>query len=126
VRGDAISLIDINPTILEILGMPNHPNFQGQPVLNHPRNNPIYILSHGIIKAMGVVEYPWKYFGSSKEAPRLVNLESDPAESIDRSVDYPEKVQELQQAIERFRQQQLYYYQYMSDQERAEYYPPRL
>jgi hypothetical protein len=106
--------------------MPNHPNFQGQPVLNNPRKNPIYILSHGIIKAMGVVDYPWKYFGSSKEAPRLVNLESDPAESMDLSAEYPEKLLAMQQAIEQFRQQQLYYYQYMSEQERTEYYPPRL
>lgn len=125
-RGDAISLIDINPTILEILGMPNHPNFQGQPVLNKARQNPIYILSHGLIKASGVVDYPWKYFGSSKEPPRLVNLDSDPSESMDVSAHYPEKTLELQQAIEHFRQQQLYYYQFMSRSERAQYYPPRL
>lgn len=126
VRDDAISLIDINPTILEILGMPNHPNFQGQPILKNPRNDYIYILSHGIIKAMGVVDYPWKYFGSSKELPRLVNVETDPAESLDLSAEYPGKVEELQQAIEHFRQQQLYYYQYISPHERSQYYPPRL
>ena len=126
VRDDAISLIDINPTILEILGMPNHPNFQGQPVLHNPRTNYIYILSHGIINAMGVVDYPWKYFGSSKESPQLVNLDTDPEESMDLSAEYPGKVEELQQAIEHFRQQQLYYYQYMSPDERAQYYPPRL
>ena len=125
-RSDAISLIDINPTILEILGMPNHPNFQGKPILEHPREDSIFILSHGIIKAMGIVDYPWKYFGSSKEPPRLVNLETDPAESMDLSAEHPEKVQALQQDIERFRQQQLYYYQYMSPRERSEYYPPRL
>jgi arylsulfatase A-like enzyme len=125
-RNDAISLIDINPTILEILGMPNHPNFQGQPILERPREDSIFILSHGIIKAMGIVDYPWKYFGSSKEPPRLVNLETDPAESMDLSAEHPEKVLALQEDIERFRQQQLYYYQYMSPRERSEYYPPRL
>lgn len=125
-RSDAISLIDINPTILEILGMPNHPNFQGQPILERPREDSIFILSHGIIKAMGIIDYPWKYFGSSKEPPRLVNLETDPAESMDLSALHPEKVQALQQDIEHFRQQQLYYYQYMTPRERSQYYPPRL
>jgi arylsulfatase A-like enzyme len=124
-RDDPISLIDINPTILEIMGMPNHPNFQGQPILESPRKKPIYILSHGIIKAMGIIDYPWKYFESSKEPPRLVNLEADPAESTDLSAEHPEKVEALQQDIEHFRQQQLYYYQYMNPRERAQYYPPR-
>lgn len=101
-RDDPVSLIDINPTILEVLGMPNHPNFQGQPVLDSPRSDYIYILSHGIIKAMGIVDYPWKYFGSSIEPPRLVNLETDPSESLDLSAEYPEKIEELRPAIERY------------------------
>ena len=126
VRDDPISLIDINPTILEILGMPNHPNFQGRPILEKPREDPVFILSHGIIKAMGVIDYPWKYFGSTKEAPQLFNLESDPQETADLAAGHPEKVEELQQSIEHFRQQQLYYYQSMSPRERAQYYPPRL
>ena len=106
--------------------MRNHPNFQGRPILENPREDPIFILSHGIIKAMGIIDYPWKYFGSSKEPPRLINLETDPAESTDLSAGHPEIVEELQQAIERFRQQQLYYYRFMSPRERAQYYPPRL
>ena len=55
-----------------------------------------------------------------------VNLETDPAESMDLSAEHPEKVLALQEDIERFRQQQLYYYQSMSPRERSEYYPPRL
>ena len=57
-RDDPMSLIDINPTILEMPGMQNHPNFQGRPILEKPREDPVFILSHGIIKAMGVIDYP--------------------------------------------------------------------
>ncbi len=126
VRDDAISLIDINPTILEVLGMENHPNFQGQQVLENPRNNPIYILSHGVIKAMGIVEFPWKYFKSETRHPVLVNLETDPSEVEDLSSQYPEKLMELKEEVEWFRQQQLYYYQDISSEEREKHYPPRL
>ncbi len=125
-RNDPISLIDINPTILEVLGMGNHPNFQGQPILKGPRKGPIYILSHGIVKAMGVVDYPWKYFTSESHPPCLVNLETDPSELTDLSGQYPEKLLQLNRETERFRQQQLYYYREMTPEERDEYYPPRL
>ncbi len=126
IRDDAISLIDINPTILEVLGMENHPNFQGQQVLDKPRSNPIYLLSHGVVKAMGVVDFPWKYFRSETQPPRLINLATDPSESTDLSSQYPDELQKLREEVERFRQQQLYYYRDMTPEEREEYYPPRL
>ncbi len=57
-RQDPISLIDINPTILEIMGLNNHPNFQGQPVLHAHRVEPIYLVSHSLVKSLGIVSYP--------------------------------------------------------------------
>lgn len=126
VRYDAISLIDINPTILEVLGMNNHPSFQGQPVLRKPRSNPIYFLSHGLVKGIGIVDYPWKYVASETSPPRLINLESDPAESTNVSSEYPERVEEMKKQMEIFRQQQLYYYLNMPSEERGMNYPPRL
>ncbi len=125
-RNDPISLIDINPTILEAIGMANHPNFQGQQVLNAPRSSPIYIMSHSVVKAMGIVDFPWKYFWTETRGPRLLNLETDPSESADLSAEHPEKLQELKLQLETYRQQQLYYYQDLEPDERSRYYPPRL
>lgn len=124
-RPDAISLLDINPTILEMLGMPNHPNFQGEPILNQPRSGYIHLLSHGIIKAMGIVDYPWKYFTSARDGAMLVNLDIDASESEDLSGQFPEKLEAMQTALGEFYRKQLYYYRGLSPEERSLFYPPQ-
>ena len=125
VRSDSISLIDINPTILEILGVENHPNFQGRQVLRHPRNEPVYLVSHSLVKSYGIVAYPWKYFTSERDGERLSNLEADPDELKDFSADQPEQVNELKQKLQLFQQRQLYYYTVLPQRERDECYPPQ-
>jgi arylsulfatase len=123
-RTDAISLIDINPTILEILGQPNHPNFQGQQVLKKPRNGYIYLLSHGVIKSHGILEYPWKYIISQREGELLFNLERDPLETNDVSKLSPERFEQLKQELAAYHQRQMYYYSVLSEKDRSESYPP--
>ena len=125
VRSDSISLIDINPTILEILGLENHPNFQGRPVLRRPRNEPVYLVSHSLVKSHGIVDYPWKYFTSERDGERLSNLETDPDELQNFSADQPERMNELKQKLQLFQQRQLYYYTVLPQRERDESYPPQ-
>ena len=124
VRADPISLIDINPTILEILGMENHPNFQGRPVLKHERGAPIYLLSHGVIKAHGIIDYPWKYIASERDGELLLNLEQDPAETTDFSQGHPDIYARLKEQLKLYQMSQLYYYNVLPQEERDRLYPP--
>lgn len=125
VRHDAVSLIDINPTILEILGMKNHPNFQGRQVLRHKRDAPIYLLSHGVIKSHGIVDYPWKYIASESDGEWLLNLEDDPSEWTDYSNDHTDVLSDLKERLKLYQLRQLYYYNVLPQQERDLFYPPR-
>jgi arylsulfatase A-like enzyme len=125
VRNDPISLIDLNPTILDVLGLSNHPNFQGIPVLHHPRDKPIYLISHSLVKSHGIVEYPWKYFTSERDGDQLLNLEIDPEESADLSEEFPERLEAMKNKLQLFQLRQLYYYNVLPQSERDHVYPPQ-
>jgi len=124
-REDPISLIDINPTILEILGMGNHPNFQGRQVLEAGRGAPVYLVSHGVIKAHGIVDYPWKYISSERDGELLLNLEQDPAEGTDFSENHPGIFTRLKEQLRLYQLRQLYYYTVLPQEERNHLYPPQ-
>lgn len=126
VRNDPISQIDINPTILEILGMENYPSFQGEPILNNPRTNPIYFICHSINRGIGILDYPLKFILPDTRRQHLTHIEEDPAEIIDYSSQDPERMLELRKQLEIFRQQQLYYYMDLPAEERSNLFPPRL
>jgi len=125
IREDPISLIDINPTILEILGLDNHPNFQGRPVLEHQRGAPIYLVSHGVIKSHGIVDYPWKYISSERDGEWLIHLKKDPTEWTDFSDEQPGVLAQLKEQLQLYQMRQLYYYTVLPQEERDRLYPPK-
>lgn len=125
VREDPISLIDLNPTILEVLGLPNHPNFQGRQVMAQPRRKPIYLISHSLVKSHGIIDWPWKFFTSERDGEQLLNLEIDADESADLSDEYPEVMERMKHALQVYQRRQLYYYNVLPQAERDGYYPPQ-
>lgn len=121
-RNDAVSLIDIPPLILELLGLPNHPNFQGRQILEpsgEARN--IFATARGMIPLDGVFQYPWKFIRRGKDAGILFNTKIDPGERVDLVKHYPDKAEELSRTLSLYRRAQLTYYSRLS----KEYYPPR-
>lgn len=124
-RDDPISLIDLNPTILEILGLPNHPNFQGKPILNASRDTPIYLISHSLVKSHGIIDWPWKYFISDRDGEALLNLELDPEESADWSADFPGVLERMKNKLQIYQLRQLYYYNVLPQNDRDQVYPPQ-
>lgn len=125
IRKDAVSLIDINPTVLELLGLGNHNNFQGEQVIRgNPENRYIFMTAQGVIPVEGVVQYPWKYIIAKVVGiKRLVNVEIDPSEQKDFSDAYPDKRMELEGALGTYVISQMKYY--CSSPLKSTCYPPK-
>jgi len=121
-REDAISLIDINPSILEMLELKNHPNFQGKSVIKSIYDNRyLFITAQGLIPIDGVISYPWKLIHNTREGEMLLNMAVDPSESFDLSNEYPKKRKELEEALNYYLSAQIQYYNQLA----RNYYPPK-
>ena len=122
-------LIDLEPTLLGLLGLTPHPNFQGIDALatNRPPREQRWLYFH--------VENPvahadallwmgrWKYtYNRQTRQESLFDLEADSAENDDLSARRPELTQRLHEVLQTWRQRQLAYYQFPMYYER--YFPP--
>jgi arylsulfatase A-like enzyme len=79
-RGGVVSLLDAAPTVLDLLGLPNVPGFQGSSALDgQPRMAPFYAdYSLGVL---GVRDGRFKYiYELESRRARLFDLERDPGE----------------------------------------------
>ena len=122
--------VDLAPTVLHLLGMDSHPNFQGIDILSQNRV-PLserllffHVLSP-IARADAVLlAGRWKYMVShDKPLGVLYDLDNDPSESTDLSTTNPMMRRVLATAVSRWRAQQLAYYHFAAYYER--FYPPR-
>jgi len=119
---EGISLVDVVPMVLELLGLPNHPNLQGKRVIgNRFRERNLFVTSQGVITANAVVQHPWKLIRTRGIAPKLVNAEFDPSERRDLSEDYPVKRLELDAVLDHYVRSQLGYYEGHA----SGFYPPQ-
>lgn len=121
--------VDLAPTIVNLLGMPEHPNFQGINVFDDNRIRAderllyFHVLSP-IARADAVsLGGRWKYM-TSLDHPYgvLFDLETDPTESRDVSESFPEIRKLLKTALATWRSEQLAYYHFASYFE--VFYPP--
>jgi arylsulfatase len=127
----AVQLIDISPTILSLLGLPAHGNYQGravvQPAGSPTRLPPATIFSSAQIFAHEdmVLVWPWKYVenGRGNEA-RLFDLSRDPGERDDLVTREPERRRALRRCLDEFRDSQLTYFADDSDYQ-SHFFPPR-
>ncbi|MFC1745868.1 sulfatase-like hydrolase/transferase [Candidatus Riflebacteria bacterium] len=111
-RRDVVSTIDIIPSVLKIIGLSNHPNFQGRNIIDQVyKNRKIYMTSQGIVPADAVVQYPWKFIRYKMwREPQLINLELDRDEKKDFSKAHPREVKELARALNQYISEHMYYY----------------
>jgi len=124
-----LELIDLAPTVLGLLGLSPHPNFQGIDALaaNRPPREQRWLYFH--------VENPvthadallwmgrWKYtYNRQSREESLFDLEVDPAENDDLSTQRQELTRWLRGVLQTWRQRQLAYYQFPMYYER--YFPP--
>jgi arylsulfatase A-like enzyme len=120
-----ISHIDLFPTILDLLGLPNHPSFQGTSAIASSAQRRIYLHSNAFVGQDGVVLWPWKLLITfwPRKNVELYNLVLDPSEMDDRARREPEIVRGLIGDLARFRSLQIAYYAQAKNTEA--YHPPR-
>lgn len=79
-----MSQLDILPTVLELLGLPPHPSFQGQPLSERERpgaHDGIFFTLHGLRAEDGLVCWPWKIVYDLTDHRIMVHdLAEDPTE----------------------------------------------
>ncbi|RLE25573.1 MAG: hypothetical protein DRJ61_08410 [Acidobacteria bacterium] len=107
-----VQTIDIAPTILELLGLPAHPDMQGtslvrdlrEPLAQHSGRPALlessFCLYHfGWAPLRGLRTDRWKYVLAPK--PELYDLESDPGEFYNLVSSMPERAAEMDAELER-------------------------
>jgi arylsulfatase A-like enzyme len=121
----AISSIDILPSLLDLMNLKIHPNFQGKSFLERKRSqeNHIFSTAQGVRHADAVIEYPWKLVKVKSEGIKLLNTSVDKSESRDLSDEYPEMQRKLEIVLNKYIISQMTYYKGIQSV-RDEYYQP--
>lgn len=120
--------VDIAPSITGLLGLPNHPSFQGIDLFATPENpsRAAYMVAQTPdAYQYGIVRAGFKLiFDERLRVHRLFNLETDPGEKQDVATAEPVIVKELATRLNTWRKLQIDYYSDPTVQKRE--YPPIL
>jgi arylsulfatase A-like enzyme len=118
--------LDVAPSILDLLGLPAHPGFQGISLFESapdPARSIFMIAQTPSAYEYAIVRSGFKLHYPEKEGTYILNdLERDPGETINVAVSRPELVADLSARLKRWRDEQLAYYDDLSRQSRE--YPP--
>ncbi len=120
--------IDIPPTLLELLGLPPHPSFQGISLLKpdpSPRRSVRLVSQTPLAHQYAVVRNGMKLiYDAESNRYALFDLIGDPSEKHDLAVARPGMVQELRRQLDTWRKLQIEYYSSLEQQRK--WYPPIL
>jgi phosphoglycerol transferase MdoB-like AlkP superfamily enzyme len=93
------SLLDIAPTILDLLGQPTSDAYQGCSLLDGRPRMALFFTDYSQL-LVGLCDGGWKYIGELETGrSKLFQLDDDPSETRDRSDEFPERVQAYQQHL---------------------------
>lgn len=120
--------VDVPPTLLDLLGLPPHPGFQGTSLLGPsvPSNGGRYLVAQSpLAHQYAVVADGWKLIRDVRRgATSLFDLDEDPEESVDLAERAPDRRQELERQLGTWIEVQLDYYGAPALFD--EWYPPKL
>jgi arylsulfatase A-like enzyme len=120
--------IDVAPTILDLLGIPPHPSFQGVSLVSEdpaPDRSRYLLVQAPLAHQYGVVRDGFKLVhDAERDKTTLVNLRRDPGETRDLSKRRPVLTEELRRRVDTWRALQLEYYNDPAIHTRS--YPPVL
>ncbi len=107
--------IDIPPTILELLGLPPHPAFQGESLFapQRPPGGPVFLVAQTpLVRQYALVRDDWKLIVDVKRQRRfLYNLAEDPQERHDVLDRYRQQAEALAGELQAWIGLQLTYYE---------------
>jgi arylsulfatase A-like enzyme len=124
-----VSLLDVAPTLLTVLGLPPHGNFQGRSdVLSSDYDGstrPLPFTIQGLTMEDGLRLGGWKYMVNwDRRSRSLYDLANDPDESVDLFDQRPDKAREMDGVLAGLVLRQLAYYRERGW--RQGHYPPAL
>jgi arylsulfatase A-like enzyme len=98
--GSVASVIDIPPTILDLLGLPAQTDFQGESLLiDRPRV--AFFLADYSLGWLGLRDGCWKYqLDVTAGRSTLFDVCRDPAETRDRSAEWPERIRVYRERVQ--------------------------
>jgi glucan phosphoethanolaminetransferase (alkaline phosphatase superfamily) len=87
-----VSLVDIAPTILDVLGIPSPTEYQGRSALDSDPRMALFFADYSL-GLLGLRDGRWKFmYELESHRSKLFNLERDPGETIDLSKEHAERV----------------------------------
>jgi glucan phosphoethanolaminetransferase (alkaline phosphatase superfamily) len=96
------SLIDVAPTVLDLVGCSIPSDYQGASLLRPQVGMALFYTDYSL-PLVGLRDGPWKFIhelGSSRS--KLFNLDQDPSERISLAAGFPERVQDYRHRLERW------------------------
>ncbi len=98
---EPVRLIDVMPTILELVGIVPEAPLQGRSLYPHLRQDevepePVFIVGRDLAS---VIEWPWKLVRYGRNHEELFNLVDDPQEMVDRSLEELSKLRKLRELL---------------------------
>lgn len=126
IDGRPAQQIDVPPTLLDLLGLPPHPAFQGRSLVGPPAGEarPVFLVAQTpMVTQYAVVLEGWKLMLDVRdERVELYHLDEDPGETRDLAEERPEIRQELLDLLLEWVLLQLDYHE-TPERFRAEYPP---
>jgi len=102
---EPVSLVDLTPTVLDLLGLPGLDGVSGRSVPTGERR-PVYMETWQLTQRFGIAPHLGVVLGDHKlvdlPRPELYLVGDDLSEGAERSADEPQALEELQAALEEF------------------------
>jgi arylsulfatase A-like enzyme len=94
-----VSLVDAAPTILDVLGFPKAPQYQGQSALGAEPRMALFFTDYSL-GLLGLRDGPWKYVHDLDSGrAKLFDLDKDRAESVNLASSHTPRVQSYQRTL---------------------------
>lgn len=98
----AASLLDLAPTVLDLLGISAPTEFQGHSLLQPEERMALFFTDYSL-GLLGLRDGPWKFiYEIDGHKSKLFNLQNDPAEATNRATEFPDRVNRYKDLLQQW------------------------